>query len=184
MNTHWHAQTVYPGRLFQVQVLSRTDGSGRELRKEVVRHPGAVLVIPVLDEHTVVMIRNYRVAVGESLWEFPAGKLEPGEKPELAAARELEEETGYRCGRLRKIAEFYTSPGFTNELMHAFVAEDLVHVGQRLEPGEEIIVENIDLNDALAMIHDGRLRDGKSIAGLLAWHTQTAPTGISAGTHA
>ena len=180
MNNHWHAQTVYAGRLFQVQVLSGIDEAGRELRKEVVRHPGAVLVIPVLGEQTVVMIRNVRVAVGESLWEFPAGKLEPGEKPELAAGRELEEETGYRCGRLRKIAEFYTSPGFTNELMHTFVAEDLEFVGQRLEPGEEIAVEKVELRNALAMVHDGRLRDGKSIAGLLMWQDLLARTGAMA----
>lgn len=162
-------QTPYDGRLFKVQVLSWQDESGRAIQREVVRHPGAVLIVPVLDANTVVMIRNWRVAVDEQLWEFPAGKLEPGEPPEAAAPRELEEETGYRADRIRKLGEFYTSPGFTNELMHVFVAEGLTSFAQRLEAGEQIEVAHVALDEAMAMIHDGRLRDGKSIAGLLMW---------------
>jgi len=134
----------------------------------------------VIGERSLIMIRNYRVAVDEELWEFPAGKLEPGEKPERAATRELEEETGYRSGRLRALSEFYTSPGFTDELMHVFVAEELTLVGQRLEPGEEITVDRIAVEDALAMVHDGRLRDGKSIAGLLTWQSLLFRRGVLA----
>lgn len=115
------------------------------------------------------MIRNYRVAVDENLWELPAGTLEPGEDPSRAACRELEEETGYRCGRVRRLCEFYTSPGFCNELMRVFVAEDLQFVGQRLEAGEHIEPQIVAVDQAVAMIHDGRIRDGKTIAGLLIW---------------
>jgi ADP-ribose pyrophosphatase len=169
MNRPVQTATPYQGKLFQVQVLKYTDNQGRELTREVVRHPGAVLIVPVLDDRTLVMIRNYRIAPDETLWEFPAGKLEPAEDPLAAAHRELEEETGYRAGKIWKIGEFYTSPGFADELMRVFVAEQLTYAGQRLEAGEDIVVQNIDRDDAMAMVHDGRLRDGKSIAGLLMW---------------
>lgn len=169
MNGAVQVETPFAGKLFTVQVLRWTDVHGRHMTREVVRHPGAVLIVPVLDSEDVVMIRNLRIAVNEVLWEFPAGKLEPGEAPEHAAPRELEEETGYRAGRIRKIGEFYTSPGFANELMRVFVAENLTPVQQRLQPGEEIEVHTVSVDDALAMVRDGRLRDSKSIAGLLMW---------------
>ena len=162
-------QTPHRGRLFTVQVLTWTDEQGRRVRREVVRHPGAVLVIPCLEGNRVVMVRNERIAVDRRLWELPAGKLEPGEAPRDAAGRELEEETGYRAARIRPLGEFYTSPGFCDELMHVFVADDLHLVGQRLEPGEDIFVETVPVAEALAMIDDGRIRDGKTIAALLMW---------------
>ncbi len=161
--------TPHRGRLFSVQVLTWTDGLGRTVRREVVRHPGAVLVVPVLPDGRLVMIRNYRVAVGGRLWELPAGSLGAGEDPARAAGRELEEETGYRAGRLDRLCEFYTSPGFCDELMRVFVARDLEPVERRLEPGEDIDGEVVDPALALAMIEDGRILDGKSIVALLLW---------------
>ena len=163
------ARTTHRGRLFSVEVLTWTDAEGRQVCREVVRHPGAVLIVPRLDGDRLVMVRNFRVAVDDRLWELPAGTLETDENPQEAAARELEEETGYRPGRMRRLGEFYTSPGFCNELMRVFVAEDLRFVGQRLEPGEQIQVEIVARAEALAMIDDGRIRDGKTIAGLLMW---------------
>lgn len=117
------------------------------------------------------MIRNFRIAVDETLLELPAGKLEPGEKPERAARRELAEETGYDCDQVRKIGEFYTSPGFTDELMHAYVATELEESRQRLEPGETITVEVRTLSEVLELIHTGGIRDGKTIAALLMYWT-------------
>jgi ADP-ribose pyrophosphatase len=165
-------ETPYDGRLFKVQVLTLIDEQGRQVQREVVRHPGAVLVVPVLDAKNMIMIRNYRVAVNEQLWEFPAGKLEPGENPRDAATRELEEETGYRSAQVRSLGEFYTSPGFTDELMRVFVAEELTPAVQRLEPGEEIEVQIVAIEQAMAMALDGRIRDGKTVAGLLMWQGQ------------
>jgi ADP-ribose pyrophosphatase len=169
MNPTMHVETPFRGRLFSVEVLAQTNRNGEKLHREVVRHPGAVLIVPALDARRVVMIQNHRVAVGESLWEFPAGKLEPAEEPEPAAHRELLEETGYRAARMSKLGEFYTSPGFTDELMRVFFAENLTFAGQRLEPDENIQVEIVGIDEALEMVHDGRIRDGKTIAGLLMW---------------
>jgi len=163
-------ETTHRGRLFSVEVLSFTDTHGRSVRREIVRHPGAVVIVPILDDGRLVLIRNYRIAVDDRLWELPAGKLEPGEEPQHAAARELEEETGYRAGRIRPLTAFFSSPGFADELIHAFCAEDLTQVGQNLEPGEEIEVAELARGEVLAMIADGRIRDGKTIAAVLMWH--------------
>lgn len=171
-------ETTHEGKLFSVQVLRYRDASGGEITREVVRHPGAVLIVPVLTEDELILIRNDRIAPDETLWEFPAGKLEPGEDPLDAARRELEEETGFRAARMEPLGTFYTSPGFADELMHVFVAEQLHEVGQRLEPGEEIEVHHLERDDVLEMARDGRLRDGKTIAALFLWHhaRRVAPT--------
>lgn len=163
---------THEGKLFSVEIVQVRDDDGELREREVVRHPGAVLVLPVLDEERIVLIRNYRAAPDQTLWELPAGKLEPGEDPQAAAARELAEETGYVAKRIRKLGTFYTSPGFADELMHVFVAEQLTPGSQRLEPGEQIEVHIIERNEALRMAMDGTLIDGKSIAALLMWDRQ------------
>ncbi|MBK8268964.1 MAG: NUDIX hydrolase [Planctomycetes bacterium] len=145
-----------------------SDGSTRDI--DVVRHPGAVVVLPLLSADEVLMIRNFRHTLDRELWELPAGTLdEPGESPIDAAARELEEETGYRAGRIDPLGEFYPSPGFLNELIHAYVATDLTKTEQRLEPLEMIHVETVARDEAVRMAYDGRLLDAKSIITLLRW---------------
>ena len=151
-------------RLFSVEhrVYPRPD---REpLRRDVVVHPGAVVILPVLDDRRVVMIRNYRHAVERELWELPAGTLEPNEEPIDTARRELEEETGYRAGKILPLMEFYTSPGILTERMYAFVATDLTSVGQKLQGGEQIVVEVVELADLRRSLIRGELCDGKTIA--------------------
>lgn len=157
---------VHRGPRFSVEAVSWRDGQGRALEREVVRHPGAVLIVPLLDEDRLVLIGNFRVAVNERLWELPAGTLEPPEPPLDAARRELEEETGYRAAEVLPLGQFYTSPGFCDELMHVFTARGLEKVGQRLEAGEDIEVRIVGRDEALGMIADGSIRDGKTIAGL------------------
>jgi ADP-ribose pyrophosphatase len=140
------------------------------VRRELVVHPGAVTIVPLLDPTTIVMIRNYRFSVGRELLELPAGTLEPPEPPAACAARELEEETGYRAARLEPLCEFYTSPGFTNEHMHVFVATGLSKTIQQLEDNEQIRPEIMPLADPLAATADGRIVDAKTIAALHVYH--------------
>ncbi len=154
---------VLHGPIFDVErMMVRTRG-GDALR-HIVRHPGAVCVAGILDDGRLVTIRNFRVAVGEWLEEFCAGKLERGEDPAHAAAREFREETGYRTGRIERLGTFLTSPGFADEVMHAFVARDLVHVGQDLQDDERIEVVLSDPADFASRIRSGAVRDGKTIS--------------------
>ena len=138
--------------------------------REVVVHPGAVLILPFLSDTEIIMIHNVRHVVGRELLELPAGTLENGEEPQSCAARELEEETGYRAGTLEPLCEFFTGPGICTELMHTFVARDLVRTAQKLDPTEQIRVEMLTLNRALQMIAKGEIIDGKSIAAIGSYH--------------
>jgi ADP-ribose pyrophosphatase len=168
------ATRILQGEVFSVDRVDWTDAAGNPLRRHIVRHPGAVTVVPEREDGRLVMIRNWRVSVQRWLLEFCAGKLEPGEPPLAAAARELQEETGFRAGRLAPIGQYLTSPGFTDERMHAFVAWDLTPVPRNLQPGERIEVET-HAPDAIArMIADGTIEDGKSIAAFALWQAVRA----------
>lgn len=155
------APVVFTGQRFHVV---RTSGPHP---REIVVHPGAVVILPLLEGDSVAMIRNERVAVGQTLWELPAGTLEPPESPQTCAARELIEETGYRAKKVTRLFEFFTSPGICTEAMYAFVAEGLEAVGQDLDEGESITVEVVPLERAMRMVRENQVRDGKTIATLL-----------------
>lgn len=132
--------------------------------RELVVHPGAVAILPLLDGDRIVLIHNYRFTVGRELLEIPAGTLEPSEPPIVCAARELEEETGYAAGRIEPIGEFFTSPGFTNERIWAFAAFELRATAQKLDPTEQIRTEIMPMAEALGATADGRIVDAKTIA--------------------
>lgn len=138
-------------------------GGGSELRGLVV-HPGAVVLLPVLDDGRLVFIRNRRWQIGHPLLELPAGTLEPGEDPAHCAARELIEETGYAAAELVAGSPFYAAPGLSTERMFPFLARGLTAVGQALEADEDIEVEPMTIEAARAALLDGRLADGKSLA--------------------
>jgi ADP-ribose pyrophosphatase len=157
--------------VFGVERVTYRDAAGHAHEREVVRHPGAVTVVPVLDDGRLVMIRNWRVAVGQWLDEFCAGKLEPGEDPAAAAARELEEETGHAAGEIRPLGTFFTSPGFADERMHVFEARALRQVPPRLEHGEQIEVVVRSPEELEAMIARGEVLDGKSLGAFLLWRS-------------
>jgi len=143
---------------------------------ELVVHPGAVGILPMLSPDEVVLIRNYRFSVGRELLEIPAGTLEPGEEPIACAARELEEEAGYVADSLEPLVQFYTTPGFTTELMHVFVATGLTHRGQKCEATEQIRVAPMPLAEAMEACLDGRITDGKTIATLGVYHYRRTRT--------
>lgn len=143
----------------------RHDGGVRV--RDVVEHPGSVVIVPMVSEDEVCLVEVGRVAVGETLLELPAGTLDRVESLEAAAARELAEETGYRAGRIEPAGAFWMSPGILRERMHLFVADRLVPGPQALEPGEQIRVRVERFERALAMCLDGTIADAKTIAGLL-----------------
>jgi len=161
------AERVLAGVRFDVLAVDLEKRSGGTKRREVVAPPDAVTVLPLLPDGRVVMIRNTRFAVGEPLWEIPAGTLEAGEDPLLCAERELTEETGYRAGQMTKLLDFYTSPGFCTERMTAYLAEGLEHQGQNLEETEKIEVEPLAFDEALTLARENRIKDGKTLATLL-----------------
>ena len=158
---------LHKGRKFDFELIEFPGSDGTMLRREVVRHPGAVVILPILDDGRIVLIRNHRPSLDQPLFELPAGTLEPPESPESCAGRELIEETGYRAATIRSLGRFYTSPGLSDELMRAYAATGLVHVGQRLEPDERLTVHPVPAARALEMVDSGELMDGKSMLTLL-----------------
>lgn len=154
---------------FSVEMVTRTARHGAQWERAVVRHPGAVTIVPITNDGSVCLIRNYRVAVEQTLVELPAGTLEPGEPPEQTAARELVEETGFRPARLTPLQSFFMSPGILDERMHLFVAEELTYVGAAREETEEIENLVVSWPEALRMVRDGQIQDAKTLVGLLAY---------------
>lgn len=164
------SERIFTGVKFAVDLVHVQTRGGRSVQRELVVHPGAVVILGILDDGRMVLIRNRRFAVGQTLLELPAGTLEPGEDPAVCAGRELIEETGYEASRIQPLCRFFTSPGICTEEMHAFVATGLRHVGQALEETEQIIVVPTPPEEVLAMIHRNEIRDGKTIATVLHHH--------------
>jgi ADP-ribose pyrophosphatase len=157
----------YDGRLIHVRVDGVTLPNGKVATREIVEHPGAVAIVPLLDDNTVLLVRQYRPAAGQVLWEIPAGTLEPGEDPRDCALREIEEETGHCAGSMTKIYEAFVAPGYCMELMHGFVATQLTAGTTHTDADEFIRVEAVALDEALRMIDRMEIRDAKTICGLL-----------------
>lgn len=163
------------GAKFDFEEVRLRGPQGLEYRRQHVRHPGAVCILPLRgsgNDRSVVFVRNYRAAVGGYLLELPAGTLEPGEPPETCAARELTEETGFRAATLIPLGRFHTSPGISDEVIWAFVAIGLVEVGQSLEAGEQLVVEEVLLADAKRLIREGGMTDAKSMLAILLAETR------------
>ena len=152
---------------FRVETVERTTASGFTIRREVVRHPGAVTILPLVDTDHVCLIKNYRVAVARTLIELPAGTLEPGEDPLETARRELTEETGYRAARLELLHTFFLSPGILDERMYLFLASELTAGNAQREVCEEIENLVVSWNEAIAGVMQRQIEDAKTIVGLL-----------------
>lgn len=159
---------IFQGKVISLQVDEVLLPNGETATREIVRHPGAVAVLALVDDKMLV-VEQYRKPLEKSQVEIPAGKLDPGEEPLAAAQRELEEETGYRCGSIRPICSFYTSPGFADEILHLFVAEQLTKGEAHLDEDEFLDCEAITLEQAERYIAEKRISDGKTIMAVYAW---------------
>ena len=149
-----------------VRETVRTPG-GKEKTREIVRHPGACVLVPLVDGDRVCLIRNFRVSVNQTLIELPAGTLEPNEPPEETARRELIEETGYRAAKIELLHAFFLSPGILDEKMHLYLATGLTEGAAAREDEEEIENLVVPWDDAIDMVFRGEIKDAKSIVGLL-----------------
>jgi ADP-ribose pyrophosphatase len=160
---------IYKGKIIDLQVDTIALPSGRSAIREVVKHPGGVVAIPLLEDGRLLLIRQFRYPLQKYILEFPAGKLDSGQSPLDTILRELEEETGYRAATMTYQFSFHTSPGFCDEIIHLFLASGLTPVAQCLEEGEHITVERYSLGDCLRMIEGGDIADAKTILGIL-WY--------------
>jgi ADP-ribose pyrophosphatase len=139
---------------------------GLQATREVVEHPGASVIIPLLENNSVLLVRQYRYAVGRELLEIPAGTCNDGEPPEVCAKRELQEETGYVCEELEKILECYVAPGYSTEKIHFYLARRLRRIGQNPDEDERITVVPLSITEALSKIRNGEICDAKTICAI------------------
>ena len=159
---------IYQGKIIDLSVETVTLPNGATAELELITHPGASAVVPLKDNQTVVMIRQYRHAVGGYIYEIPAGKLYLGEDPRDCAMREVEEEIGYKVGKLEPLLSFFTTPGFTDEIIHIYLGENLTLGTQDLGEDEVLEVIEMPLTKTIELIKDGSIKDGKTIIGLQA----------------
>jgi ADP-ribose pyrophosphatase len=173
------SEETFRGRVFSVTVDTTREGD-KTYRREVVHHPGSAVIVPVFEDGTIALVRQYRHPAVRYLLEVPAGKLDQGEVPPEAAARELEEELGFVAGRLEKLAEFFVSPGFCEEKMWVYLATDLTKTQQRLEDDEVIEVVRLPFSQALSMITTGEIEDAKTIIGVMLAAPRVGPSMLEA----
>lgn len=167
-------RNVYTGKVITLNVDTVKLPNGVTVDLETIRHPGAAAVVPIKEDGTVVLIRQFRHAAGGFIYEIPAGKLSPGEDPLHCAARELEEEVGYRAGAFELLSSIFTAPGFADEVIHVYKATGLTKGRQQLDRDEVLEIVEMPLIQAITHIQDGTIRDGKTIIGLQAVYIQSA----------
>ena len=161
------SRRIYDGRVINLRIDTVVLRDGSKTQREIVEHPGAVAIVPQLDKGDVVLVRQFRKSVEDELFEIPAGTLKKDEAPRACARRELLEETGYRARRLVRLASFYLAPGYSTELLHAYLAFGLTPGVGSPEADESIDVIKIPFEDALKWIDRGKIKDAKSISALL-----------------
>ncbi|MEM6392037.1 MAG: NUDIX hydrolase [Planctomycetota bacterium] len=168
---HPDAETLFTGVRMTIKRTWVNDPNGEPHPREAAEVPDAVVVLPLLDNGDVVLIKNHRYILKTTLWELPAGCIEPGEDPAVCAARELEEEAGYRPTTVTPLTSFFPTPGFCTEQMHAYLATGLTPTAQSLDPTEAITPHPTPLEQTMNMIRTGEIEDAKTIAALLFYTT-------------
>ncbi len=163
------SKTVYQGRVIRLDVDRVAEPGGVEAVREVVRHTGSVVLLPVHSSGKILLVRQFRYAVGQFLWELAAGRIEPGESVAKASRRELKEETGLRAGKLARLLTFFPSPGFLDEKMHLVRATELKQSQAAPEEDERIRTRWFSKRELRDFLQKGKIRDGKTLVGLL-WH--------------
>jgi len=166
-------EIVHVGRRIKIGIDTLVTPDGQSIRRDIVIHPGAVVILPIIDREHVCLLRNHRWVVNETLWEIPAGTLEPGEELEPAARRELLEETGYTAKRWTYRGFLFASPGVIDEKLHLFIAEDMTPGPNHPEADEQLEPVTVQLDEAVRMCLDGRIKDAKTMAALLLWERGT-----------
>ncbi len=161
------SSAVFQGKLVKLHVDTVLLPDGSQAQREIVQHPGAVAMVPLLPSGEVVLVRQYRHAARKALLEIPAGTLEPDEDPRIAAERELQEEIGYKPGTLVALGGEYTAPGYTTEFIHLYLATDLVESHLPQDADESIEVVTLPFDEALRRARHGEIPDGKTRLGLL-----------------
>lgn len=172
-------ETLYDGKIIRVERMDVRLYDGRVSKREVVRHSGGCAVVAVDEYGRIPLVEQYRIAIGRTTLELPAGKVDAGEDPLVCARRELSEETGLRAQRWQKLCDSLSSPGFTDEVLHIYLAQGLTAGAQHLDEGEYLHVKWVDLNEAVDMALAGQLADGKTLTGLImAQRVLAARTGV------
>ena len=170
---------IFNGAVFAVDRDRLLEESGVEIVREVVRHPGGAGALPLFDDGRVALVRQYRHPARRELLEIPAGRIEDGEAPETCAAREVEQEIGFRAGRIEKLAEFYSTPGFCEEKLYVYLATDLTPASQALDDDELIEVVYLPFAEAVKMAERGEIEDSKTIIALLMAGKSRSVAGVS-----
>jgi ADP-ribose pyrophosphatase len=162
-------ETVYDGKLFKVYRETVRLSDGRVRPREIVQHPGAVALVVVDSGGNLLLVRQYRRAADRALLEIPAGTREQGEEPEACARREIQEETGYKAGKVEKLGGFYSAPGFCTEFLHCFLCTELSDSRLQGDEDESMELVRLSAEEALAAIASGAICDAKSICGIMLW---------------
>jgi ADP-ribose pyrophosphatase len=160
-------ETVYKGRAFEVQNLEVRMPNDRLTHYDLVKHSGAVTLIPLDGQGNILFVRQFRIAVNSEMLELPAGTLEPGEEPEVCAAREIREETGMAARGLRKLGDYFLAPGYSSEHMHVYLATGLYDAPLKADDDEFLQVQKIPVAKAFEMAAAGEIKDAKTLACLL-----------------
>ncbi len=166
-------QSVFAGQVLDVGLEQHLLPNGRQSSFEIIRHPGGAAALPILPDGRLLLIRQFRPAIGEMIYEIPAGRLEPDESAQECAERELIEEAGYAAGELKPLGGFWSTAGFCDEYIHLFLACDLREVSQALEPDEVIELCPMTLAEAFAKVYSGQLPDGKTQLALFHYQQMT-----------